>query len=92
MALTPTLTLWDVEAQKGNTPSDEIEKGMSRAAQQLKGFSQAGGQVLFGNDIGYIEKFDTSEEVLSADPAQSTAAFSQVRYTIRDGKIIYSKK
>jgi hypothetical protein len=62
MALTPTLTLWDVEAQKGNTPSDEIEKGMSRAAQQLKGFSQAGGQVLFGNDIGYIEKFDTSEE------------------------------
>jgi imidazolonepropionase-like amidohydrolase len=136
MALTPTLTLWDVEGKKGNASSDEIEKGMSRAAQQLKAFSQAGGQVLFGTDVGYIEKVDTSEEfawmsragmsfqkilaslttnpaqrfgysshsgriakgmdadlvVLSADPAQSTTAFSQVRYTIRNGKIIYSRK
>src|SRR6202050_5583922 len=62
MALTPTLTLWDVEAKKGNASADEIEKGMSRAAQQLKAFSQAGGQVLFGTDVGYIERFDTSEE------------------------------
>ena len=136
MALTPTLTLWDVEAKKSNASSDEIEKGMSRAAQQLKAFSQAGGQVLFGTDVGYIEKVDTSEEfawmsragmsfqkilaslttnpaqrfgysshsgriakgmdadlvVLSADPAQSTTAFSQVRYTIRNGKVIFSKK
>ena len=35
---------------------------MSRAAQQLEAFSQAGGQVLFGTDVGYIEQFDTSEE------------------------------
>jgi imidazolonepropionase-like amidohydrolase len=62
MALTPTLTLWDVEAKKGNASPDEIEKGMGRAAQQLKAFSQAGGQVLFGTDVGYIEHFDTSEE------------------------------
>lgn len=62
LALTPTLTLWDVEAKKDNASADEIEKGMSRAAQQLRAFSQAGGQVLFGTDVGYIEKFDTSEE------------------------------
>ncbi len=62
LALTPTLTLWDVEAKKGNASPDEIEKGMSRAAQQLQAFSQAGGQVLFGTDVGYIEKFDTSQE------------------------------
>ncbi len=62
LALTPTLTLWDVEAKRGNASPDEIEKGMSRAAQQLKAFSEAGGQVLFGTDVGYIEKFDTSEE------------------------------
>lgn len=62
VALTPTLTLWDVEAKKGNASPDEIEKGMSRAAQQLKAFSEAGGQVLFGTDVGYIEKFDTLEE------------------------------
>jgi len=62
LALTPTLTLWDVEARKYNLPPDQIEKGMSRAAQQLQAFSQAGGQVLFGTDVGYIEKFDTAEE------------------------------
>jgi imidazolonepropionase-like amidohydrolase len=62
MALTPTLTLWHVEASKGKASSEEIEKGMGRAAQQLQAFSQAGGQVLFGTDVGYIEQFDTSEE------------------------------
>ena len=35
---------------------------MSRAAQQLEAFSRAGGQVLFGTDVGYIQQFDTSEE------------------------------
>jgi len=136
MALTPTLTLWDVEAKKGNTSPEEIEKGMSIAAQQLKAFSQAGGQILFGTDVGYIERLtlrrnslgcpalvwasrtfwlrspqippnvsvylshsgriakgmDADLVVLSADPAKSITAFAQVRYTIRDGKIIYSKK
>jgi imidazolonepropionase-like amidohydrolase len=62
MALTPTLTLWDFEGKRGNAPPAEIEKGMSRAAQQLKAFSQAGGQVLFGTDVGYIDMFNTSEE------------------------------
>ena len=62
MALTPTLTLWDVESQRQNASPDDIEKGMSRAAEQLKAFSQAGGQVLFGTDVGYIQHFDTSEE------------------------------
>jgi len=62
IALTPTLTLWDVESKKGNAQPEEIEKGMTRAAQQLKAFSQAGGQVLFGTDVGYIEQFDTTEE------------------------------
>jgi imidazolonepropionase-like amidohydrolase len=62
MALTPTLILWDIESRKGNASPDDIEKGMSRAAQQLQAFSHAGGQVLFGTDVGYIEQFDTSEE------------------------------
>jgi imidazolonepropionase-like amidohydrolase len=61
MALTPTLTLWEVVSPKGNAPA-ELEKGMSRAAEQLGAFSRAGGQVLFGTDVGYIEQFDTSEE------------------------------
>src|ERR1700733_104062 len=136
MALTPTLTLWDVEYKKGNASPGDIEKAMTKAAHQLEAFSQAGGQVLFGTDVGYIQQFDTTEEftwmsragmsfqqilaslttnpaqrfgyathsgriakgldadlvVLSADPAQTTSAFSKVRYTIRGGEIIYSEK
>jgi imidazolonepropionase-like amidohydrolase len=136
MALTPTLTLWDEESKKGKVSPDNIEKGMSRAALQLEAFSRAGGQVLFGTDVGYIQQFDTSEEfkwmsragmsfqailaslttnparrfgysthsgriangldadlvVLGADPAQSTSAFSKIRYTIRGGEIIYGEK
>ena len=60
VALTPTLTLWQV-VYKGSDP-DELEKGMRKAAAQLRAFSQAGGQILFGTDVGYIERFDTSEE------------------------------
>ena len=60
MALTPTLTLWEVESR--NASPEELEKGMSKAAQQLGAFSRAGGQVLFGTDVGYIQQFDTSEE------------------------------
>ena len=62
MALTPTLTLWDVESKKANASPEETEKWMSKAAQQLGAFSRAGGQVLFGTDVGYIQQFDTSEE------------------------------
>jgi len=60
MALTPTLTLWEVE-YKGSNP-DELKKGIGKAAEQLKAFSRAGGQILFGTDLGYIQRFDTSEE------------------------------
>ena len=62
MALTPTLTLYDVEAKKSGTAPDIAEKWMNKAVQQLKAFSQSGGQVLFGTDVGYVDQFDTSEE------------------------------
>lgn len=60
MALTPTLTLWEVEFN--GTDPKELEKGMNVAAQQLGAFSQAGGQVLFGTDAGFIQHYDTLEE------------------------------
>jgi imidazolonepropionase-like amidohydrolase len=64
MALTPTLTLWDVVSKQSNNSPEEIEKGMGRAAQQLGAFSRGGGQVLFGTDVGFILQFDTSEEIM----------------------------
>ena len=74
MSLTPTLTLWEVE-YKGSDP-DELKKGMGKAAQQLKAFSEAGGQILFGTDVGYIERFDTSEEFVWMSRAGMT--FQQI--------------
>ena len=35
---------------------------MNRAAAQLNAFLRAGGDVLFGTDVGYTDVFDTSEE------------------------------
>jgi hypothetical protein len=29
---------------------------------QLRTYSEAGGQILFGTDVDYIDQFDTSEE------------------------------
>jgi imidazolonepropionase-like amidohydrolase len=62
LAITPTLTLFDVEGKKAGAPADRIESAMELAAQQLGAFSKAGGQVLFGTDVGYIDEFDTAEE------------------------------
>ena len=60
MALIPTLTLWHVEF-RGDSPA--FEKGMNTTVlPQLRAYSEAGGQILFGTDVGYIEQFDTSEE------------------------------
>jgi imidazolonepropionase-like amidohydrolase len=61
MALIPTLTLWHVES-RGETRED-FEKGMNKVVlPELRAYSEAGGQILFGTDVGYIEQFDTSEE------------------------------
>ena len=61
-AVIPTLTLWDVEAKKDGASSEVAEKWMDKAIQQLRRFSESGGEVLFGTDVGYIERFDTTEE------------------------------
>ena len=61
MALIPTLTLWHVES-RGESPGG-FEKGMNAVVlPELRAYSEAGGQILFGTDVGYIEQFDTSEE------------------------------
>lgn len=62
MALVPTLTLWKVELRKSKAPDDAIERFVALAQQQLKAFSDAGGQVLFGTDVGYTDAFDTTDE------------------------------
>jgi imidazolonepropionase-like amidohydrolase len=62
MALIPTLSLFEVEAKKfGESAADEAGD-MAAALQQVRLYRSAGGEILFGTDVGYTELFDTSEE------------------------------
>jgi imidazolonepropionase-like amidohydrolase len=57
-ALIPTLTLWTTV-----TPNVEAQKYLVQAGvDELKSFASEGGTILFGTDVGFITKYDTSEE------------------------------
>ena len=62
LALIPTLTLFDVEAKKAGVSAEENELWIKQAAQELKAYSDAGGEILFGTDVGYTDHFDTTLE------------------------------
>jgi imidazolonepropionase-like amidohydrolase len=62
MALIPTLTLFDVEAKKAKVSAEENEQWIAQAVRQLKAYSDAGGEILFGTDVCYTDHFDTAEE------------------------------
>jgi imidazolonepropionase-like amidohydrolase len=62
MALIPTLTLFEVEAKKIGEPADELQKDLEAGVQQVSAYAKAGGQILFGTDVGYTDAYDTTEE------------------------------
>jgi len=62
MALIPTVTLFEVEGKKFGESPDDIRTEVNTAVGQLRRYSQAGGQVLFGTDVGYTDYFETAEE------------------------------
>jgi imidazolonepropionase-like amidohydrolase len=62
ISLIPTLTLFDVEATKGGASQQATQNLINLAVSQLHAFASAGGQILFGTDIGYIDHYDTAEE------------------------------
>jgi imidazolonepropionase-like amidohydrolase len=62
MSLIPTLTLFDVEMQRGHASPEATQQVLALAVGQLHAYASAGGQILFGTDIGYIDHYDTAEE------------------------------
>jgi imidazolonepropionase-like amidohydrolase len=62
VSVVPTLHLWRYELDKAQVPADVQERIVGLAERQLKAFSDAGGQVLFGTDVGYMTDFDPSDE------------------------------
>jgi len=136
LALIPTLTLWDFVARGGQGTDQEREAWIDKMVAELRAYSKADGEVLFGTDVGYTDHFDTTLEftllsragmtyrqilaslttnpakrfrfsshsgriangmdadlvVLGADPAHDVTAFSNLRYVIRGGKLIFSAR
>jgi imidazolonepropionase-like amidohydrolase len=131
VALIPTLKLWSYELRRGDAPEKVVQMVQGLAVDQLADYYAAGGEILFGTDVGYMRDFDTRDEFLlmteagmdfdgilaslttnparrfatesgrlevgttadivvySSDPSEDTAAFSQVQYTIREGRLVF---
>ena len=62
LALIPTLSLFDVEVTKDGGSPKVVKKVVDLAVARLRAYNDAGGEILFGTDVGYIYKFDTAEE------------------------------
>lgn len=62
MALTPTLALIEIELRQEGVPPHITARFVANAQQQVAAFVQAGGTLLFGTDVGYIDAADTRRE------------------------------
>lgn len=63
IALVPTLKLMEIEMLKEGAPPEAVREGIAISVQQLKVFHAAGGTVLFGTDSGYVDWYDTRDEL-----------------------------
>jgi imidazolonepropionase-like amidohydrolase len=62
LSLIPTLTLWDFEGRKWTTSDKERDAWVGQMVEQVRVYSKAGGDVLFGTDVGYTDHYDTTLE------------------------------
>ena len=62
VALVPTLKLFPSELRKLGLPQTVSDAVLGIAQAQLRAFAEAGGQVLFGTDVGYMPDYDPTEE------------------------------
>ena len=62
MALIPTLQLFPYELRRAKLEQRIVDLATGDAVEQLRVFSKAGGQVLFGTDVGYMTDYDPTVE------------------------------
>ena len=62
IALVPTLKLWRFELAKDKASEAAVEQFQGRGVAQLREYFQAGGQILYGTDVGYMTDYTTLEE------------------------------
>lgn len=62
VALVPTLKLVPDDLRRLGLPPAVIQLLLGNAQAQLRAFADAGGQVLFGTDVGYLRDYDPTDE------------------------------
>ena len=72
MSVIPTFKLWRYELLKENVPAEVIDKLIGSTLQELRNFMAAGGQVLFGTDVGYMHEYDPTDEYVYMSQAGMT--------------------
>jgi len=131
IALIPTLKLWRHELRHDRRLNRE--RFVQAGVDQLRTWVKAGGKVVFGTDVGYMDDYSPAEEyelmaaagmdarqilaslttipaeqfgqagrsgriangqaadlvVIEQDPSLGARYFASVRFTIRDGKVIF---
>lgn len=96
MALIPTMTLFEVEAKKGGEKPEDLARLITTITHEVRDYAAAGGQIIFGTDVGYIDAFDTTEEyrLLSAAldwrkilTSLTTAPAGRFGFAARKGRI-----
>jgi imidazolonepropionase-like amidohydrolase len=132
----PTLKLWKWSLLNNKQSQQQIEAFVAIAIEQVKELKAAGGRILFGTDIGFMDDFDPTEEyvylqqaglnfkdilatltttpsekfgfsnqfgkiavgmnadlvVFAGDPQLDIKVLADVKYTVRQGKMIYINK
>ena len=62
MALTPTLSLFEEGLTKEGASPAVVKRFLDASQQQVAAFVKAGGELLFGTDVGYMDLVDTRRE------------------------------
>jgi imidazolonepropionase-like amidohydrolase len=62
MALIPTLKLWSFELSRRGADSLSVQRFLSVALGQVREYARAGGEILFGTDVGYMTDYDPTDE------------------------------
>jgi imidazolonepropionase-like amidohydrolase len=63
VALIPTLKLWSYELRRNRVPEEGVRQYQGAGVAQTAEYARAGGEILFGTDVGYMTDFDTAEEL-----------------------------
>lgn len=76
ITLIPTLSLFTKLGRSLGMPVPRIEQFIRTPLEQLHAYSEAGGQIVFGTDLGFITDYDPTEEYLLM--ARAGMSFRQI--------------